>query len=224
MPLQKVRRLRSPADTHITLCRRSVRAKPYPTSVTCARRPEIQSPTLIACATPSPRADRMIGAYLSIRKKLCLGFLIIGLQLTINYEVIRLNAVYVEQQPLRRFTLARNPTPPHGHLHPRDAHAKSQACAWGWWNSLRAVRLRPNARFSHYHTRGASSATAPLADDSELESDWGDESEDEEQTPMTMGNMYYRDGLIIDIDEGSNDDDLATELGVDRSGDELSEE
>jgi hypothetical protein len=71
-------------------------------------------------------------------------------------------------------------------------------------------------------------SAAPLADDSEHESDWDDDSEDEEQTPMTMGNMYYRDGeLIIDTNEGGNDDDLATELGVDGSGDgsgdELSE-
>ncbi|KAJ7779878.1 hypothetical protein B0H16DRAFT_1830349, partial [Mycena metata] len=61
-----------------------------------------------------------------------------------------------------------------------------------------------NARLTHLQGNG----TAPR-EESEHESDWSDESDEENMPPMTMGDIFYRDGeLVVHVqEEGDNDED-----------------
>ncbi|KAJ7726617.1 hypothetical protein B0H16DRAFT_1735544 [Mycena metata] len=55
------------------------------------------------------------------------------------------------------------------------------------------------------HSSPSSDSNSQIPEDSEHESDWEDDSEDEEPVLMTPGDMYYHDGELI-IDMGEEDD------------------
>ncbi|KAJ7737980.1 hypothetical protein B0H16DRAFT_1325652 [Mycena metata] len=63
-----------------------------------------------------------------------------------------------------------------------------------------------NTRIRHLlRSSPASDSNSQILEDSEHESDWEDDSDDEEPVLMTPGDMYYRDGELI-IDMGEEDD------------------